>query len=96
TKSFDAGPNAGLSTHRFRWTANRIAFQALSGLVDDDAGQYASWTFAPSQPLTHIPQSSSPLHMNLWLYQGLVPSDGKEAEVVISEFKYVPEARAAF
>ncbi|MBV8665582.1 MAG: glycoside hydrolase family 16 protein [Burkholderiaceae bacterium] len=90
TQSFDARANTGLSTHRFNWTQNQIVFQALSGLVDDNTGQYATWTFAPASPSTQIPLGFFPLYMNLWLFKGLAPSNGQEVEIVISEFKFIP------
>jgi hypothetical protein len=30
--------------------------------------------------------------MNLWLYRGQAPTDGQEAEIVVSSFTYRPPA----
>ncbi|HEX8955809.1 MAG TPA: DUF4214 domain-containing protein [Burkholderiaceae bacterium] len=90
THAFDMSGNTGWSTHRFTWGARQIGFQALAGLTDTDAGQYASWTFAPANYASLIPQNAIPLHMNLWLFQGQAPADGAQVEMVISEFKFTP------
>jgi hypothetical protein len=34
-----------------------------------------------------------PLHMNFWLFQGQAPSDGLEAEIVVTEFTFTPARR---
>lgn len=90
TYAFDMSGNTGWSTHRFNWSARQIGFQALAGLSDTNAGQYASWTFAPPNYASVIPQYAIPLHMNLWLFQGQAPVDGAQVEMVISEFKFTP------
>jgi hypothetical protein len=81
--------NTGMSTHRFSWSSQQIYFQALTGLTDNNTGQYANWTFAPSDNVNLIPQNAIPLHMNLWLFQGQPPRDGAEEELVIAEFKWI-------
>jgi hypothetical protein len=90
THAFDATPNTGLSTHRFNWTSKQVAFQSMAGLTNKTRGMYANWTYAPADYLTLIPQSPTPLHINLWLFQGNPPSDGLETEIVISEFTFTP------
>jgi hypothetical protein len=40
--------------------------------------------------LRRIPQNPQPAHMNLWLVDGKPPRDGKEVEIVIHDFTYVP------
>jgi len=86
---FDMSANTGMSTHRFSWSSQQIYFQALTGLTDNNTGQYANWTFAPSDNVNLIPQNAIPLHMNLWLFQGQPPRDGAEEELVIAEFKWI-------
>jgi hypothetical protein len=86
---FDASANTGTSTHRFKWHRQRIDFQALAGWTDGNDGEYAHWAFTPADYLNAIPQTPLPLHMNLWLFDG-PPSNGKEVEIVVTEFKYIP------
>lgn len=89
TTPFDASANTGMSTHRFTWASQSVAFSALSGITDGTAGQYASWTYAPANYQQLIPQHPIPVHMNLWLTGG-PPSNGQGVEMVITGFSYKP------
>jgi hypothetical protein len=42
-----------------------------------------SWQYAPSHARL-IPQQATPVHMNLWLFRGMTPSNGEEVEIVVS------------
>jgi endoglucanase len=81
-----------LSTSRFRWTTTSIANFLLGGLqpIDETTGLIKSWTYAPSNPTTNIPQQALPLGMNLWCFES-PPTDGKPVEIVIRDFQFVPE-----
>ena len=81
-----------LSTSRFHWSSTSIANSLLGGLqpVDSTAGLIKSWTYAPQNPTTNIPQQALPLGMNLWCFSG-PPTDGKDVEIVIRDFQFVPE-----
>ena len=89
--SFDMTPNTGLSTHRFVWSSRTVSFRALSGFTDDNTGSYADWVFSPQDYLKRIPQNPLPLHINMWLFNGKPPANGQEIEMVIAEFKFIPE-----
>ena len=52
----------------------------------------ARWNFAPADPTRQVPQQPLPPHINLWLFQGRPPKDGKEVEIVIQEFSFIPAA----
>jgi len=78
------------TTHWFDWNPNRIFFQSIHGhslslatpnhLID-------SWTYTGN----HIPtQGNEKTHINLWLLRGTPPSDGKEIEIIIKEFEFIP------
>ena len=62
----------------------------LQGHRSDDGAEIARWTFSPDRDLDLIPQQPMPVAMNLWLYQGVVPSDGKEVEIVVKDISYTP------
>ena len=81
-----------LSTSRFHWTNTSIASSLLGGLqpVDGTTGLVKSWTYAPQNPTTNIPQQALPLGMNLWCFNG-PPTDGQPVEIVIRDFQFVPE-----
>ena len=84
---------AGLadSTHWFTWQTNAITFQALSGGYSpnpDPANMIGAWTFtnAPAVPQT----GDENVRINLWLLFGHPPTDGREMELVIKSFQFVP------
>jgi hypothetical protein len=76
------------STHRFRRTSNTVTFKSLHGHVDNDANLFATSTC--NAPPYSISKLSMPVYMNLWLFQGMAPSDGNSVEIVIHEFKFIP------
>ena len=82
------------TTHNWTWRANEVTFQSHHGHRDDDASLLTRWKHAPEKPEEKIAQKPMPLHFNLWLFRGKAPTDGKEVEVVIRDFKFEPlEAR---
>ncbi|HEY4394534.1 MAG TPA: hypothetical protein VGP64_10745 [Polyangia bacterium] len=87
--TFSLGPST-LSTSRFVWSSSSIASALLGDLqaVGSVTGLIKSWTYAPSNPTTNVPQQSLPLGMNLWCFDA-APSDGKPVEIIIRDFVYV-------
>ncbi|HEY6475179.1 MAG TPA: hypothetical protein VI456_01275, partial [Polyangia bacterium] len=85
-----------LSTSRFTWSSSSIASALLGGLQEEGSstGLIKSWTYAPANPTTNIPQQSLPLGMNLWCFNA-PPSDGQPVEIVIRDFVYVPPGGTA-
>ena len=79
------------STHWFTWQTNAITFQALSGSYSPDpdpANAISTWTFANAPA---VPQTGDKnVRINLWLLFGHPPTDGREAELVIKSFQFVP------
>jgi hypothetical protein len=88
SQTFRLALSGGTSTQRFTWTPTSLFFQTLQGHRDDDAQQLASWRYAPSDPSQHISQQPMPVSINLWLFNGKPPADGKPVEVVVRAFKY--------
>jgi len=67
------------STHSFTWLEDRIKFQSIY----DDSTELSTYTGQD------IPQPGNEnARINLWLSNGLPPSDGQEVEVVIKQFDY--------
>ncbi len=83
---------ATFSTSRFIWGSKSIQNFLLAGFesVTSTDNLLSSWTYAPANPTTNIPQQALPLGINLWCFDG-PPSDGKNVEVVIRDFEFVPE-----
>ena len=84
TKNFSL--SGTYTTHRFTRSANSVVFKSLGGFYNDDTNLFASATC--SSPANSISTSGMPIHMNLWLFDGNAPSDGKEVEVIIHNFTY--------
>jgi len=78
--------NGTYTTHRFTRTSSSVVFRSMHGHVNDNTNQFATATC--SSPASSISTLSMPVHMNLWLYDGFAPSDGKEVEIIIHNFKY--------
>ena len=96
-KSYKFSLSGGtLSTSRFVWSSSQIESALFAGLtaVGSATGLLESWTYAPNDATINIPQQALPLGMNLWCFEN-PPSDGKEVEVVIRDFQFVPEGANA-
>lgn len=92
-KTYKFSLNGGtLSTSRFIWSTSKIDNFLLEDLqpVGSTSGLINSWTYAPNNATVNIPQQALPLGMNLWCFDN-PPSDGKDVEVVIRNFQFVPE-----
>jgi hypothetical protein len=84
-----AGPRAG-TTQAFDWTAERVEFWSLWGHVDPamtSEGLIDHWVNAGSDVPT---PSDAHVHVNLWLMDGLAPTDGRSAHIVLSGFSFAP------
>jgi hypothetical protein len=91
--SYKFSLNGGtFSTSRFIWSKTTIQDFLINGFqpVGSTTDLINSWTYAPNNPTINIPQQALPLGMNLWCFQA-TPSDGKNVEVVIRDFQFVPE-----
>jgi hypothetical protein len=79
------------STHRFDWTHDGVRYASFDGWQDAGGRTLlAKWNDAPAKPGHRIPQQPLPVHMNLWLFDGHAPADGREVEVVIRSFSFTP------
>ncbi|CAF1046579.1 unnamed protein product [Didymodactylos carnosus] len=75
------------TTHRFAWSSKQVAWESLHGFTDSNTNQFFQYT-TPSNYQQYMPVANVPLHINLWLFQGKQPMDGKEVEIVVHSFKY--------
>jgi hypothetical protein len=91
--SYNFSLNGGTySTSRFIWNATSIQDFLITGFqpVGSTTDLVKTWTYAPSDPTTNIPQQAMPLGINLWCFDA-PPSDGKDVEVIIRDFEFVAE-----
>lgn len=76
------------STQRFTRTADSVYFQSLQGFTGNDNNELASATCtSPPNSISNLPM---PAFINLWLFKGMPPSNGKEVEFIIHKFTYKP------
>src|SRR5450631_2860360 len=95
--SYNFSLNGGtLSTSRFIWSTSQIESFLINGIqpVGSVTDLIKSWTYAPTNSKTNIPQQAMPLGMNLWCFEK-TPTDGLPVEVMIRDFKFVPEGSAS-
>jgi hypothetical protein len=74
------------TTHRLTRYNNEVDFQSLTGFHDDNTNVYASksW-YNPPQSISTV---RMPVYMNLWLFNGVPPANGKNVEIIIHNFKF--------
>ena len=92
------------STHAFTWTDTLITWRSYEGVNYPGTSTLANWSFDntkpprikiegnnQSQPVV-IPGPGNDTHarINLWLLNGLGPSNNNEVELIIKEFKFIP------
>jgi len=91
TRAFPVTLASDATTHRFEWGSSRVRFQSLRGWRDDDREEFSHWVFEPKDAARSIAQKPMPVHLNLWLFRGLAPKNGREVEIVVHAFTFVPE-----
>lgn len=78
------------TTHRItRHSNSSVDFQSIEGFHDDNTNVFAAKTW--NNPPQSISSLSMPILMNLWLFNGVAPSDGNSVEIIIHEFKFTPQ-----
>ena len=87
---FQVPPTVTASAYSIQWYPSTIAFKAAAGLSTD-----------PTDPSLVIEQVTNTrdvpppgldvnVRMNVWLFNGLPPTNGQEAEFIIRDFQFVP------
>ena len=85
---FDEPAGLAQSTHSFRWLAGSVEFQSLRGLFatpPDSSYVVRQWTLTGGAPQA----GGENARLNLWLFQGRPPTDGREVEVIVNRFEFV-------
>ena len=80
------------TTHRFHWKSDSLIFESLRGKGEKREDVFFRWRFEPEDFLQRISQQPMPVLLNLWLFRGNAPTDGKEVEIIIRRFKFTPAA----
>lgn len=76
------------TTHRFTWTKKNVQLQSQAGFQESPGKNVILKYTTPSSFTPIMPIASVPLHINLWLFQGRSPTNGREVEIIIHSFKY--------
>ena len=90
-RKFNLGLNGDYSTHTFIWEKSGIDFLSLRGedpLPKSEDDKVFSWKYTGKD--IPVPGDEN-VRMNLWLFRGKPPSDGKEVEVIIRKFEWRPQ-----
>lgn len=76
------------STHAFNWQPDRIDFISLQGhgLIAKPENLIHEWSYTGGDI---PPENEERLRMNLWLFRGKAPSDGKEQEIIIEKVEFI-------
>ncbi len=72
------------STHSFSWTTGRVQFESYG---DDPGTPLQSYTYVGSDV---PPAGQGNARINLWLFGGQPPSDGRAVEVIVEAFRFSP------
>jgi hypothetical protein len=88
---FPAELSGDNTTQRFVWSPASVTFQSLLGHSNDNTGQLAIWRYQPSDHASFIGDEPMPVEMNLWLFKGQPPINGKQIELVVRAFSFTPE-----
>ncbi len=86
-RSFDIQQSGDYSTHYFTWSRRAIHFESFHGhypIGSEPAGNIIQSFTSNSR----VSATGVRAHINLWLYNGLAPSDGLPVEVVLKSFKF--------
>ena len=75
------------STHSFFWQTDSIQFLSYQGRnwPPDPGSEIESWLYEGADV---PPEGDGNARINLWLLNGLPPSDGQEVEVIIESFEF--------
>ena len=82
--------NKSETVQRFLWKKDEIRFQSFAGSPEKNTVPFGDYLFKPENPTEAIPQHPLPVHLNLWLFKGLPPTNGSEVEIVVTKFVFLP------
>jgi hypothetical protein len=80
------------TTHRFHWQPQSLLFESLRGRGTKRTDLFQRWRFEPADFADRISQQPMPVLLNLWLFRGNAPTDGKEVEIILRRFQFTPAA----
>jgi hypothetical protein len=102
--AMDVSKLRSASTHAFTWSPTNITWKSYEGSSYPGSNMIATWQYNnANQPrikyesgnqsapvVIPAPGNDTRVHINLWLFNGMAPSDGNEVELVVEGFQYIP------
>ncbi len=91
--SFDVSLNGTYTTHAIDWQPSQVDFESLHGFYaqpPDASYIIAQWSTSNPNAIP-LPEDDMSIHINLWLMNGLPPTDGQEVEIIIHDLDAPPE-----
>jgi hypothetical protein len=78
-----------LSTHRFEWQPDSVQFASYQGLASPPTpgDLIESWTYSGSDV---PPPGRGNARINLWLFNGVPPTNGQPLELIVRSFQFSP------
>jgi hypothetical protein len=88
---FTVDPQADSSTHIFTWSPQSVQFLSFLGSAQTPDPNFIVQRWSYTGKDTPPAGGSVNARINLWLIGGHPPSDGKEIEIVLSSFEFIPQ-----
>ncbi len=89
SKRFDL--TGSQTTHWYTWTPSKVIFGSQHGFRDTLTAQRFFAYETPQKFAKDMPKTPIRVHMNLWLWGGNAPINGKEVEIIIKEFSFTQQ-----
>ena len=90
-RRFEEIENSGISLHQFRWHADRVEFESRSNVERGVLGSgilTEKWVYSGDD----LPMpGGETVRLNLWLLNGMPPSDDQSISGTVAGFEFLPE-----
>jgi hypothetical protein len=87
--TFQIPAGSRVFTHQFEWQTDHVVFASSTLGSRSRPIPLDAWSYRPENADRRISQHPESVLINLWLFRGMAPADGKEAEVVIRSFHFI-------
>ena len=84
---FEMTPSGDFSTQSFQWGADHILFSSRQGREPSPGDTIETWSYTGADI---PPPGDGHARINLWLTNGIPPSNGQNVEVVVDSFRFTP------
>ncbi len=83
------------TTHVIHWRHDQVVFRSWCGHAEQPLADDVIETWPYTGPDNARPEQPR-VHINLWLFDGAAPSDGRAVEVIVSDFTFIAPKPADF